>query len=450
LGGLSKKAHQLQILREASTVPALTLDGGALLFDGVQLPTARVAQARATAEGIVKAYNLMGYDAAGVSRHDLAGGLSFLQELATRSDFAWLSTNLVDHQRRPIFKSHISKKVGELTVAIIGLTAEEGSALPGAMVLPWQEVLPPLVASLQDSTDFIILLADLPTGKLKTITTSLPEIKLVIQAEGHAANLPPATGGGTLICRTASQGKYLGILEIDWQGGTSWGRNRQELLLEKRRDFDQLSWQLRRQPSSAELEKQRQLLTQEITALEKSGGNSSFENRFLTLAPTLPDDPAVLAVTDNVRNQTYELGTKAAQGQEARNDPPQPAASSPYVGWQACGECHPGQMRQWQQTRHADAYRTLAARKQQFNLDCLSCHVTGYEKAAPEILVPPANLQAVGCESCHGPGRQHINAPSQEQMIRKPSAEICLRCHTPERDDSFDYTRDLPRALHGK
>jgi hypothetical protein len=445
LGGLSKKAHQLQILRQDSPVPSLTLDGGALLFDGVQLPAARVAQARATAEGIVKAYNLMGYDAAGVGRHDLAGGLSFLQELATRSDFAWLSANLVDHQRQPIFKSHISKKVGELTVAIIGLTAEEGSTLPGAMVLPWQEVLPLLVASLQDSTDFIILLADLPAGTLKAITTRLPGIKLVIQAEGHAAHLAPVAGGSALICRTASQGKYLGVLEIDWQRDTNWGRNRQELLLEKRRDFDQLSWQLRRQPASAELEKQRQLLTQEITALEKSGGNLSFDNRFLALAPTLPDDPAVLAVTENIRNETYKLGKKTAQ--DADNDQQQPPASSPYVGWRVCGDCHPGQMKQWQQTRHAEAYRTLAAKKQQFNFDCLSCHITGYEKTA---LVSSADLQAVGCESCHGAGRQHVNAPRQETIIRKPPAEICLRCHTPERDDSFDYRRDLPRAFHGE
>jgi hypothetical protein len=449
LGGLPKKAEQLKLLRGGAAAPSLTLDGGAVLFDGVRLPAARDAQARTTAEGIVKAYNLMGYDAAGVSRHDLAGGLSFLRELASRSDFAWLSANLVDSRRQPVFKSHLIKKVGELTVAIIGVTSEEGAVLAEAMVLPWQEVLPSLVANLQDAADFIILLADLPAGQIEAITASLPRINLVIQAEGNDGNQAPATGGTTLICRTASQGKYLGILDIDWRQGTDWGQNRQELLLDKRREFDQLSWQLRRQPTSTEMEIKRQMLADEIASLEKNGGNSSFKNRFQALPATLPDDPAVLAITENIRNEIYQTGKKAVQDKEkSANDLLEPAVLLPYVGWQACGECHPGQLRQWQQTRHAGAYRTLTARKQQFNVDCLSCHVTGLEKGASEILAPPADLQAVGCESCHGPGRQHASAPRQEPMPRKPSAEICLQCHTPERDDSFDYSRDLPKTFH--
>ncbi len=62
----------------------------------------------------------------------------------------------------------------------------------------------------------------------------------------------------------------------------------------------------------------------------------------------------------------------------------------------------------WQKTRHAKAYDSLAAKGQQFNQDCLPCHVTGVVTGKePYILTLPEALLQVGCEACHGPGRAH-------------------------------------------
>lgn len=78
---------------------------------------------------------------------------------------------------------------------------------------------------------------------------------------------------------------------------------------------------------------------------------------------------------------------------------------------------------------------------------CLSCHVTGYGKPSGYVAGTEKDLFMVGCEACHGPGAQHIDAaqrfilaePGEEEKIEKqiretiaktPSDDDCTACHT--------------------
>ncbi|MHB8902099.1 MAG: multiheme c-type cytochrome, partial [Thermoguttaceae bacterium] len=119
-----------------------------------------------------------------------------------------------------------------------------------------------------------------------------------------------------------------------------------------------------------------------------------------------------------------------------------------------CGSCHYGQYRQWQSESHVDLAADLPAR---YLADqaCLACHTQGVGVA--KVFIPAAEKKpetvsdALGgyvdaaCESCHGPGRQHVRftvryigtslGPEPEQSARqairegKP-ANACLECHT--------------------
>ncbi|MEZ4337621.1 MAG: hypothetical protein R3B82_13465 [Sandaracinaceae bacterium] len=53
----------------------------------------------------------------------------------------------------------------------------------------------------------------------------------------------------------------------------------------------------------------------------------------------------------------------------------------------------------------------------------------------------PESLRNVGCESCHGPGSMHVANPTGAavNVRRSPEARTCLRCHTPEHSDRFDF-----------
>ena len=59
LGGLSKKAYQMEKIQKLHELPYLTLDGGNLLFKQSRLSPALLQQAKITAEGITDSYNFM-------------------------------------------------------------------------------------------------------------------------------------------------------------------------------------------------------------------------------------------------------------------------------------------------------------------------------------------------------------------------------------------------------
>jgi nitrate/TMAO reductase-like tetraheme cytochrome c subunit len=132
------------------------------------------------------------------------------------------------------------------------------------------------------------------------------------------------------------------------------------------------------------------------------------------------------------------------QEQQQSGKAPQPQSLSDLVGSNACRECHEVQHTFWQSTNHAKAYSTLAAKQQQFNPNCLPCHVTlpSVQKTAPlspsTLVALPQPLYNVGCESCHGPGLKHSLDPESQDMV-KPSAATCLDCHTEEHDDNFSF-----------
>jgi hypothetical protein len=102
-----------------------------------------------------------------------------------------------------------------------------------------------------------------------------------------------------------------------------------------------------------------------------------------------------------------------------------------FVGSNVCGDCHTKAYAIWKDTPHAHALETLVNLEppRQFDPECLSCHVTGWEpqKYFPftggylsQIKTPL--LAGNGCENCHGPGSAHAAAEAGE--IKATDADI--------------------------
>ena len=101
---------------------------------------------------------------------------------------------------------------------------------------------------------------------------------------------------------------------------------------------------------------------------------------------------------------------------------PPPDAASGFVWYfttsdkqTTCGNCHVGHQRDWETTRHADAYATLAENPgaQAF---CFSCHTVSelgnaQTGAVGWDAVQDTAYHDVQCESCHGPGVDHVEEP---------------------------------------
>ena len=418
----------------------------------------------------------MNYDAVAVGKNDLAAGLSFLQTQAARAKFAWLSANLVrKSDKTPLFSASLIRKVGIISVGIIGMTGYDSANRlaenEDAVFLPWQEVLPDIVADLAAKCDLLILLSNIMPVQNNEIAAAFPDIHIIIQSSPRAGNIAPLLNNNSLIAQTGKQGKYMGWMRINWQGSKTWGREgATEELAMKKQELDGVNGRISRFERREKKEdlpentgyqnllalRERLLseiifLENEIKDLEESGqAPSTFENHFITLDVNLPDQPDVKKIVEATKLSVNMSGRIQADKSSVLQDQPGLQLENlPFTGWMTCGLCHAPQAAFWSKTRHASAYQTLAAQEQQFNLDCLPCHVTAeYKDVAINnnegaLLSLPAQLQQVGCEVCHGPGRKHAESQDPAAIFRKPDASICIRCHTPDRDENFNYESDV-------
>jgi Cytochrome c554 and c-prime len=475
LGGLSKKAYKTNEIKDFHQLPVLNVDGGGLLFKEERLLPALLLQSKITAEGIIDAYNLMKIDAVGVSKRDLAGGLAFLQEQAKRSNFKWLSANLVRKSTLvPLFKASTITEVGPHKVGIIGLTNPEPpfafEEKDDAVILPWQEILPKLVAEMTPRCDMLILLSNNNSGQNKEIAETFKDIHIIIQAMPTKRNSPPNLVNNTLTFQAGKQGKYLGWMLVDWQDSHTWGSGAlRSRISQKKQELDGLNGRIKRyekrfsQEDLASHQSYQRLLEKRdnsifiISGLEMEMDKmdieglapSTYENNFVELVTNIPDQPDVLKVVETTKQKVNEAGrAKARAAKKKTAQSTENVSTDSLTGWQVCAKCHAVQTTFWKSTNHYKAFQTLVDSGQQYNLNCLPCHVTSSQDLSSatngsEILSLPAVLQQVGCEVCHGPGNKHAANPGPGNIVRKPPETTCRRCHTPARDETFSYEDDL-------
>jgi hypothetical protein len=138
------------------------------------------------------------------------------------------------------------------------------------------------------------------------------------------------------------------------------------------------------------------------------------------------------------------------------NRVPKPAkANEPaFMGVAICSSCHAAARTVWDGTKHAHAYATLANQFKQFNLDCVGCHVTGYDQAGGSTVTHVDKLEDVQCEVCHGPGSLHASHPDKVKVpVPKPDASVCIGCHHPPHVEKFDAAAEMQKILgpgHGR
>jgi predicted CXXCH cytochrome family protein len=128
------------------------------------------------------------------------------------------------------------------------------------------------------------------------------------------------------------------------------------------------------------------------------------------------------------------------------DDPPSQAAG--FVGYSdqeakrtVCGACHVGQQGRWEQTGHADAWVTLAATGDT-RAFCEACHTVSergneIEGDAGWVATGNPRYHDVQCESCHGPGLDHVttpDAPGNQPLATLslgPNTDMgCAECHS--------------------
>ena len=443
------------------------VDSGALLFKQNTIRPAVQEQEAVTARGIARAMQAMNCRAVGIAAQDLAGGMDLLKEIQNTQKLNWLSMNLVDSTtNKTIFAPSVDTKIGNINVSILGVTDEQAGQGndAGYTILSWQEVLPEVVAKVNTRADMIILLSSYPDNINKEIARTVQGIDLILESAHGSSNQNPRKVEDTLLARVGSRGKYVGMMRINWTDAGQWGQNYSELIRAEQNRLDRISWQIGRMEKRAHKKDQKaderyqhllatkELSVRKIEELKKTkelatGEPCSFTNRFIGLKSSMPEDREIQAIIDQTTREVNRLNRKRMRNTNTQRH----SSIETLAGWQKCQKCHPKQTAFWQTTDHSRALETLEDAEQQFNEDCLLCHVTlpYYDvtrvKAEKLLLQLPKNLKNVGCESCHGPAAAHSRQPESIRTVL-PNEKTCKGCHTLDHDDNFIFADKLQKV----
>ena len=123
-----------------------------------------------------------------------------------------------------------------------------------------------------------------------------------------------------------------------------------------------------------------------------------------------------------------------------------------YVSASACRNCHEQEYLQWSATRHAFAFETLLKKERYFDPNCVSCHTTGFGyQTGFQIGDDQSTFKGVQCETCHGPGKQHVGNPKKTNIRNGGDTGLCLECHDPKHSPGFAdvvvlHTKDVDHS----
>ncbi|MBX5481649.1 MAG: cytochrome C [Myxococcaceae bacterium] len=443
-GGIARAAEQIALARRDG-LPTLYADSGDSLFHAATVPPEAVPQEERKAKAIAEAMKQMGLVARTSGERDDARGAAFREGLglpglapgeakvveANGRAIGFAAGNDADTLRQA---ARVARKDG--AEFVVGLF--HGTARAAQQAAQTSE--PPLGA------DAIVVShaeSDLDGETNKLLRGSIP----VMQPQNKGRSLlridvwfGPRAGPFELLATQQDAQRQLDALD------------ERIALLDKQINLpglDEPAKQLRRQ-KLAELTRRRETLA---TQRAPSGeGRNALSVRFIPLEASLPADRGVEAVLQRYDKDVGLLNLAWAKAHG--HDCPAPEANqAAFVGNARCRDCHEEAFPIWEASKHAHAYATLEDKSKQYHLDCIACHVTGWQRPGGVCRIDKVDeRKGVGCESCHGPGSLHAEDPSDDNISKGNTPQTCTGCHDPENSPHFDfdaYVRLITGPGHG-
>lgn len=452
MGGLPRRNTVVEA--ERAKGPVFVVDGGSLYWKQPSIDQALLPQQREKARLIARAYKDAGIDAMLPAAADLALGMDFVRGLAAEFELPYVATNL-ECDGGPPFARVLQSERGGVRWAVVGLV-DDALRVPGCRVVDPASVLASTVAGVQ--ADLVLLLADRPSQEVDRLLDPPIGVDLVIGTERRTLDRPLPAPGGALRLGAGSRGKQVGVLKMELvEGAERWSdpdaagriasqkdRYAERLQIEK----NKLA-QTTDEAARARAQRQVEFLTGKVADLEAElaaattaapGPANRAENRLVGLDDKVKDHPATAALLAEAKPRINAAAPTATV-----------AVDGPFVGSAACLGCHATETAQWAGTAHARAWASLVNVQREGDAQCFACHATGaFHPAGPRTpTAVGAALADVGCESCHGPGRGHVERPEDVRMVKTPAAEVCTTCHDGKQDEGrFVLETYFPKVIH--
>ncbi|WP_438016181.1 multiheme c-type cytochrome [Sorangium sp. So ce315] len=474
LGGIDHLAALIEGQRDEAP-NRLVVGAGPLLFTDPEVKPERSSQDAWKAEAMALAAKEIGLAAWAPGENDWALGADALARYQEQAGAAALAGNLEGT------KGVVVRDVAGVKVGLVGASDPKGrtGAYPeGVKAGPAIEAMKAGIAEAkkQGARVFVGLTA-LPRGEALRIADSVPELHVLVlgkpseRGDGNDGQKPPVMIGSTLVVEAPNHLQAVAVVDLFVRGGSdgplvfadAGGVARAEELISLSARIRELEirlngWEGDKRVSAkdvadrkADLEKLRAEKAK-LEAAETKVTGSFFRYNLVEVREKLGADKDVAA-----QLLAYYKRVNAHNKEAFADRVPEPAAKgeASYIGIDACTNCHDEERKVFDGTAHARAYATLQQDFKEYNLDCVSCHVTGYGKPGGSTVTHNASLQNVQCEECHGPGSLHAKDPEKKGLIvLSPPPESCVtQCHHPPHVEGFDPMAKMQLILgpgHGR
>lgn len=421
-GGFARRAHLVKDLKKKKW-PLAGLDSGGTLKKSNR-------QDQIKFESILTGMQELDYAAMALGKEELLLGPELLVSQHVPDDpksVTFLGANVVLFGAQDIGTPKRWKivKVGDVKIgvtSVLGLSHKEEVSPAGVnndiTLLDPIEVLPDVIKEMQaQKPDFLVLLSHGTVAEAKKLAEDFPPFRIILTAGGpDEASGKPIIVKDTMIIETGTKGRSVGVLGY--------------------------------YPQNADKPFRFELI--ELDSDRFSG-----------------EDERMTAIMRNYQQRLQD--ERIAQSDKLKlPDPP----GGPFVGVETCGECHKKAFNHWKDTGHAKATDTLLHGRgtekewvpRQFDPECLSCHVTGWEPQQMKrfesgyfSLEDSKHLFGQQCENCHGPGGKHTEierafaadskSVSKDELenlreavrrsVKTAEKKVCAQCHDPENSPNF-------------
>ncbi|HMY15206.1 MAG TPA: multiheme c-type cytochrome [Polyangium sp.] len=479
LGGIHHLAAFFDAERSAAP-NTLIVGAGPMLFGEPTLGATEQTQQSWKADTLATAFKQLGLVGWAPGVNDWAAGAEFLGKAVAASGATLLAGN-VDASPRPV--PVVVREVGGLKIALIGVADprnREGKLPAGVSTKPAVAAMREgLAEAKRQGARVFVGVAAVARGEALRLADAFPELNVLVIGKsveaGHANDAPkaPMQLGNTLVVETSNHLQSVAVVDLFVRGSTAGdtpiqfadagGVSRAEELVSLAGRIRELetriqSWEKGGGVKAEDLAARKtdlEKLRIEKAKLEEPApapSGSFFRYKLVEVREKLGTEP-------NVKKQIAEYYKRVNEHNKTafadRKPAPVGKKEAAYIGVEECTNCHDEERKVWDGTPHSHAYKTLQDDFKEYNLDCVNCHVTGYDKPGGSTVTFVDKLKDVQCEECHGPGSLHAKDPNKKGLITlKPDPQSCVaQCHHPPHVESFDPVAKMELILgpgHGK
>ncbi len=473
LGDLSRTVRLVTDARASG--PTLVVDAGSLLYSKSPIPPHLDAQEELKADLLATTYKTeLAVNALGLGPADLAKGpaKTRLPRAAANVTAGWgleIAAPMIFDQ---------PKLTGGAKVGVFGIAMPEMISGVSSTIVVVESGKAAVADLKKRGAQVIVGLLQAPSKKdAVKLMRDIGGIDIAIAGLGAAAPEPeriepePQKVGDGWIVVPANRGQIISKLEITMRGdgplvdaiGPAAATTKLASLARRIAALDDDLAKFAADPKAdpafvKTTQAERTQLIERRDALAKQPLVIPASGNYFTLAQVRINKVLACEKSVDERVTEYFRAAGAANVAAVTAKPPAPAkGQAGYAGIGGCEDCHADAVKFWKTTRHAQAWKTLVERGQQFDFDCTSCHVTGWERPGGSNLAFNEPLRDVQCEVCHGPSSIHIAKGGEEKpaaTLRDPAKDLCAnQCHTTEHSDTFEHTaymRDILGPGHGE